>query len=314
MSRLRIAFLFPGQGEQYEGMLHLLSGHPSVASTIQEANTVLGMDSCLLDSKTALQSTVSAQLSIFIAGVACARVLEAEGATPDAVAGLSLGAFAAAVTAGVTDFAALLPVIRLRAEMMENTFPVGYGLSVILGLTFREVSGLVTACHTLNDPVYLANLNGPRQFVLAGSLRGQNEVLQRAKALGARKAEHLPVKVPSHCPLLKEVSRKLSDAISEIQFRQPRIPYVSNRNARLLRDARAILDDVVTNVEHPVYWYDAMTMLYEQGVRLFVEAPPGQSLSKLVVEAFPECRTAAFQFIPLHSLLYRIALESKSCR
>jgi len=298
--RLRIAFLFPGQGEQYEGMLHALSDHPAARSTMQEANAVLGKDSYLLDSKTALQSTVSAQLCIFIAGVAFARVMESEGAMPDAVAGLSVGAFAAAVTAGVVDFAALLPVIHLRAEMMESAFPVGYGLSVILG------------CHSANDPVYLANLNGPRQFVIAGSVRGQNQVLQKAKALGAGKAEPLPVTTPSHCPLLKGVSHKLLNAISDIQFRQPRIPYVSNRNARLLRSAQAILEDVATNVEYPVYWYDSMTILYEQGVRLFVEAPPGQSLSKLVVESLPECRALAFQLTPLRSLLYRMAQESKS--
>jgi len=310
--RLRIAFLFPGQGEQYEGMLHALSDHPAARSTMQEANAVLGKDSYLLDSKTALQSTVSAQLCIFIAGVAFARVMESEGAMPDAVAGLSVGAFAAAVTAGVVDFAALLPVIHLRAEMMESAFPVGYGLSVILGLTLSEISGLVRECHSANDPVYLANLNGPRQFVIAGSVRGQNQVLQKAKALGAGKAEPLPVTTPSHCPLLKGVSHKLLNAISDIQFRQPRIPYVSNRNARLLRSAQAILEDVATNVEYPVYWYDSMTILYEQGVRLFVEAPPGQSLSKLVVESLPECRALAFQLTPLRSLLYRMAQESKS--
>lgn len=308
---MSVAYLFPGQGTPCENILHLLPDHPVVIGTIEEANTVLGTDSYLLDGKAAVTSAVNAQLSIFIAGVASVRVLEAAGALPDAVAGLSIGAFAAAVTAGVVDFAALLPVVRLRGELMEDSFPAGYGLSVIIGLDVRQVSELVAECHTANSPVYLANLNAPRQFVIAGCLRGLDEVLENAKILGARKAEHLPVNVPSHCPLLQEASAKLLSSIAGVRLSQPRIPYVSNRHARMLRDPKAILEDVVTNIGYPVYWHDTTTLLYEHGVRLFIEALPGHSLSNLVLEAFPDCKGVPFESTPLDSLLHYMARENR---
>lgn len=266
-----VAFLFPGQGSQVSGMLHDLPDHPAVAQTLDEVSENLGQNVRQLDSTSALQSTVSVQLALLASGVAVARALIADGAAPEAVAGMSVGAFAAAVVAGVLNLADGVRLVRQRAEMMVELYPSGYGLAAIVGLNEEQVSILAQKIHSVQTPVYVANINAPRQIVIAGSNDGMNEVLEGARKRGALKAVRLDVSEPSHCPLLEPVADALKNSLQEMHLQQPKMVYMGNVTGRALRSAAAISEDFASNIAHGVRWYDATTVLEELGFRLFLE-------------------------------------------
>jgi malonate decarboxylase epsilon subunit len=304
---MSVAFLFPGQGSQVPGMLHSLPDHPDVTRTLDEASAALDRDVRDLDSAEALKSTVSVQLSLLTAGVALARALAAEGVAAEAVAGLSVGAFAAAVHSGVVSFPQAIELVQQRAEMMMALYPSGYGLAAIVGLTEGQVSALVEKAHTADTPVYVGNINAPRQIVIAGSDEGMARVLEAAVKSGARKAERLHVSVPSHCPLLEPVAAALRMTLEGMELGQPRMIYVGNVTARALRVAPAVTEDLAANIAHAVRWYDATAVLEELGCRLFLELPPGHVLSDLAREAFPEVRTLALGQSTLRGALHLAA-------
>jgi malonate decarboxylase epsilon subunit len=290
---MSVAFLFPGQGSQVPGMLHNLPDHPAIARTLDEVSESLHADVRELDSAEALQSTVSVQLALLASGVAVARALFEEGVNPEAVAGLSVGAFAAAVAANVLNLADGVRLVKERGEDMVKLYPQGYGLAAIVGLTERQVSALVEQAYTDQDPVYVGNINAPRQIVIAGSNQAIIKVLQAAQESGARKAVRLNVSEPSHCPLLEPVAKSLKTSMQAIHLQQPKMIYVGNVTGRALRSANEISEDLATNIAHGVRWYDSTTVLEELGCRLFLEMPPGHVLSELGREAFADVRTLA---------------------
>jgi malonate decarboxylase epsilon subunit len=305
---MSVAFLFPGQGSQVPGMLHNLPNHPAVARTLDEVSESLHADVRELDSAEDLQSTVSVQLALLASGVAVARALFEEGVNPEAVAGLSVGAFAAAVAANVLNLADGVRLVKERGEDMVKLYPQGYGLAAIVGLTERQVSTLVEQTYTDQDPVYVGNINAPRQIVIAGSNQAIIKVLQAAQKSGARKAVRLNVSEPSHCPLLEPVAKSLKTSMQAIHLQQPKMIYVGNVTGRALRSADDISEDLAANIAHGVRWYDATTVLEELGCRLFLEMPPGHVLSELGREAFTDVRTLA---IGETSLTYAVRLAKQ---
>jgi len=290
---MSIAFLFPGQGSQTVNMLHDLPDHPSVRSTITECSDALHTNVLEFDSEVALQSTVFLQLALLAAGVATARALEAEGVIAEAVAGLSVGAFAAAVHCGVLALADACRLVQQRAQAMSALFPTGFGLAAIVGLNEQQVSTLVAASHTPESPVFVSNINAPRQIVVAGSNAGMTKVLDAAIRTGATRAERLSVTVPSHCPLLQPVADQLHQSFRDIPFHPPSKLYVGNVTARALRTANAISQDLVDNIAHGVRWHDATVVLEELGCDLFFEMPPGQVLTNLARQSHPDIRAVA---------------------
>jgi malonate decarboxylase epsilon subunit len=288
-----VAYLFPGQGSQRPGMLHALPEHPEVAVTLQEASDILHRDAYGLDEEKVLESTIATQVAIYIAGVATARSLIAEGAEPDAVAGLSVGAYTAATVSGAIDFKDGLRLVQRRAELTAEQFPSGYGLSAIVGLDEQQVSKLVAECTTLEHPVFVGNLNAPRQIVIAGSNEGMDKVLELARQTGCKKAERLAVRIPSHCPLFEGVAQQLTDEMKNLEPHVPHAQYVTNRRARPTRVFDRIRDDIATNIAHSVRWYDSTQVLVEMGTKLFVEMHPGRVLTGLATEAFPQVRSIA---------------------
>jgi malonate decarboxylase epsilon subunit len=290
---MTIAFLFPGQGAQSEGLLHHLPQHGEVTRTIKEASDVLGVDLAALDNAEALHSTAAVQPALLIAGVATARALMAEHVQPAAVAGMSIGAFGAAVACGTLSFADALPLVRLRGELMQEAFPSGYGLAAIEGLDEVQVDGIVQRIRTAEFPVYTSNINAPRQIVVAGSAAALDAVTAQARQQGARRAERLAVSVPSHCPLLQPVADRLEQLMAGVVLRPPSIPYVSNRGGRSLYDAEAIRQDLATGVAHPVRWYDALEVMRELGANVFIEMAPGHVSTRLVAELFPDARAVS---------------------
>jgi len=275
---MSVLFTFPGQGAQKAGMLHALPPHPESDRTLAEATAALGRDVLMLDSAEALRSTVAVQLALLVAGVAMARVLAAHGAAAQMVAGLSIGAWPAAAVAGVLGFEDAVRLVELRARLMEDAYPGGYGMTAIGGLTRQQLEPLLAQ---VDGPVYLANLNAPRQLVVSGSAQGLDAVAALAIAHGATRAERLAVPVPSHCPLLDEQARALACACDQVPRNRPRITYVSSSAARALFDADRIMADLAANMARPVLWADTLRHAWERGARTALEMPSGSVLTRL---------------------------------
>jgi malonate decarboxylase epsilon subunit len=292
-------------------MLHVLPDHSEVAETLREACDVLQRDVLLLDEESTLESTIATQIALYIAGVAVARSLIAEGAQPDAVAGLSVGAYAAAAVSGAIRFQDGLLLVQKRAEMTAECFPSGYGLAAIVGLDEQKVSRLVAECTTPEHPVFVGNLNAPRQIVIAGSIEGMEKVLVLARKSGSRKAELLAVRIPSHCALFEGVANQLVQAMTNLEPRTPSAVYITNRGGRPTRSFDRIREDLATNIAHPVRWHDSTQVLVESGVSLFVEMNPGHVLSNLASEAFPEVRAIAAENTPAKYLLKLIGVSQE---
>jgi malonate decarboxylase epsilon subunit len=306
-----IAFLFPGQGAQSPGFLHALGGaapHPEIRKTIEEASDVLHLDVLALDRRDALESTVAVQIGLVVAGVAAVRALGAQGLAPDAVAGLSVGAYGAAVACEAISFSDALRLVQLRAQLMERAWPRGYGMMAVVGLSEREVEVAVEAS---DAGVYVGNLNAPRQIVVSGSDAGLERLRVQALKQGARKVERLAVSVPSHCILLEDAARELIAAASQIPFKAPAVPYIGNRGARPLRTADAIRDDLATNLRYPVRWHESTILLAELGVDMLVEMPPGRTLTQLADEALPEISKVAVEQASIASVAARIVARLK---
>jgi malonate decarboxylase epsilon subunit len=309
---MSIACLFPGQGAQTPGFLHRLPQHPAVSATLDEAAAVLGIEVMSLDNAAALASTVAVQLGVLIAGVAVMRALAHVGLEVDAAAGLSVGAFGAAVACGVLSFADALPLVKLRGECMERAYPHGYGMAAIVGLDEPQVAAVVERVGGARAQLYIAAINAPTQIVVSGADRALDAALETARRTGARRAERLAVTVPSHCPLLDPVARRLAAAMAAVEMHDPQRPYVSNRRARVVQDARGVRDDLIHNVANAVRWHDSVTVLYELDVRLFIEPPPGQVLSRLVQQAFTEARALAVEDVQLDSVVLLAQRERQS--
>jgi malonate decarboxylase epsilon subunit len=298
------AYLFPGQGAQTPGFLHRLPEHPAVKQALDEAAEALRLDVLMLDTAAALLSTRNVQLSVLIAGVAVARALSYEGMQVDAAAGLSVGAFGAAVACGALRFADALALVKIRGEYMEQAYPKGYGMVAIAGLDERQVAAILGRVGGAGAQVYLANINAPTQIVVSGADLALEAVMKLAREQGARRAESLAVSTPSHSPLLHAVSERLAAAMRTVEFQTPQASYVSNRRARVVRDAAGVREDLILNVENVVHWHDSVTVLYELGVRFFVEPPPGQVLTRLAQQAFPMARAIAAEEVPLRSIVH----------
>jgi malonate decarboxylase epsilon subunit len=309
---MSIAYLFPGQGAQTSGFLHRLPEHPAVNSTLEEAAAVLDMDVMSLDSAAALASTVAVQISLLIAGVAVMRALAHEGLEVDAAAGLSVGAFGAAVACGALRFADALPLVKLRGECMEQAYPCGYGMASITGLDEHRVAAIVDLVGGASAQLYIANINAPAQIVVSGADSALDAAVEIARRSGARRAERMAVTVPSHCRLLDAVSRRLAAAMVAIEMHDPQRPYVSNRRARVVRDAQGVRDDLIHSVANAVRWHDTVTLLYELDVRLFIEPPPGKVLSRLAQQAFTDARAIAVEDMQLDSVVLLAKRETRS--
>jgi len=286
--------VFPGQGAQRPGMLQ---GLPR--ETLSEASDVLGEDVRLLDSAQALQSTRAVQLCLLIAGVAAARQLSLP---TDYVAGLSIGAYPAAVVAGALAFSDALHLVSLRGELMQQAYPQGYGMTAIIGLDLAVVEGLLAQVHSVDTPVYLANINADNQVVIAGSDAAMKALAELAKARGAGLAKRLAVSVPSHCPLLDAPAQTLAAAFANVKLQTPKIGYLSGSRARPVIKVDALRDDLSFNMCRVVDWRGTVQSAYERGVRLQIELPPGAVLTGLARRVFEQGTVIAFDGARLDTL------------
>jgi len=286
--------VFPGQGAQQPGMLHRLP-----RETVREASEALGEDVLLLDDADALKSTRSVQMCLLIAGVAASRQL---AMTADYVAGLSIGAYPAAVVAGALSFSDALHLVSLRGELMQQAYPQGYGMTAIIGLDLATVEGLLAQVHDVDAPVYLANINADNQVVIAGSDDAMQAVAALAKDQGAGLAKRLAVSVPSHCALLEGPAKTLAQAFAKVPMNTPVLGYLSGSRARPITNIEALRDDLAFNMCRVVDWRGTVQSAYERGVRLQIELPPGAVLTGLARRVFEQGTVIAFDGARLDTL------------
>lgn len=284
---------FPGQGAQRPGMLHSLPDHPAVHETLAQTSDALGHDVLALDTADSLQSTESVQLCLLAAGVATARALMADGARPEAVAGLSIGAYAAAVVAGALAYDDAVRRVALRGRLMAHAYPQGFGMTAILGLEAPALEAIVARVRATGLPVYVANFNAPTQLVIAGADVAMARAGALAQEAGAHGVRRVAIAVPSHCPLLDDAAATLAQAFAPVTLRRPTLRLFSASAARALRDPARIAADLAANMALPVRWHETMLLARACGVRLAVEMPPGNVLTRLAGAVLPEAVACA---------------------
>lgn len=292
------AFVFPGQGSQSVGMLDAWGDHPMVLAALQEASDALGEDIAQLihnGPKEALALTTNTQPVMLVAAVACYRVWMAEtGAAPSAVAGHSLGEYSALVVADVLTLAQATPLVRLRAQAMQQAVPVGVGaMAAILGM---EASGVVAICAKVTagfgalspEVVEAVNFNDPLQTVIAGSKAAVDQACLDLKAAGAKRALPLPVSAPFHSSLMKPAAEALRQRLEALEFGVPQIPLVNNVDVAVEIDVERIRNALYRQAFAPVRWVECVQALKARGLRSVVECGPGKVLAGLVKRIDPE--------------------------
>jgi len=282
------AFVFPGQGSQSVGMLDAWGKHPAVASTLEEASAALGEDIGRLihdGPKDQLDLTTHTQPVMLAAGIACYRAWQAEtGLEPAAVAGHSLGEYSALVAAGVLTLAQAVPLVRLRAQAMQQAVPVGVGaMAAILGLDASAVrDGCAAAAAASGEVVEAVNFNDPKQTVIAGSKAGVEKGCEMLKAAGAKRALPLPVSAPFHSSLMRPAADRLREALAGLRLAAPSIAVVNNIDVAAPVDEAAIKDALVRQAFGPVRWVEVVQALRGRGLTHVFECGPGKVLAGMV--------------------------------
>ena len=294
---MKFAFVFPGQGSQSVGMLADYAAHPVVRATIDEASAALGQDLwALIDEGPveALNQTVNTQPVMLAAGVAVWRAwLAAGGGRPAVVAGHSLGEYTALVAAGALTFRDALPLVRFRAQAMQEAVPAGIGaMAAILGL---DDAGVAAACAEAaqGQMVEPVNYNAPSQVVIAGHREAVERAVAAAKARGAKRAVLLPVSAPFHSSLLKPAALRLAARLGEVHVAVPALPVLHNVDVQERPAPDDIRAALAQQAASPVRWVETIQALAARGVTHVVECGPGKVLAGLSRRIAPELASFA---------------------
>jgi len=290
-------FLFPGQGSQSVGMLDAWGDHPAVRDTLAEASAALGQDVAQLireGPKEALDLTTNTQPVMLTAGIACYRAWRAEGGLePAAVAGHSLGEYTALVAAGALALADALPLVRFRAQAMQDAVPVGAGaMAAVLGLDADAVSaGCAQAARDSGEVVEAVNFNDPKQTVIAGSKLGVDKGCEVLKAMGAKRTLPLAVSAPFHSSLMKPAAERLREKLATVTIEVPRIAIVNNIDVAAPSDAASLRDALYRQAFGPVRWVEVIQALRARGLTTLIECGPGKVLAGMVKRIDPQVAT-----------------------
>jgi len=289
---MSLAIVFPGQGSQSVGMMSGFADLPVVEKTFLEANAILGVDlwAMVRDGPAeSLNQTVNTQPVMLVAGVACWRAWRERSAPmPAWLAGHSLGEYSALVAADALRFEDALPLVRFRAQAMQEAVPEGTGgIAAILGLDDGALEGVCRDA-AQGEVLEPANLNSPGQVVIAGHRAAVERGMALAKERGAKRAVMLPMSAPSHCSLMKPAAERLRERLEQIEVRKPAIPVIHNRFVESFDDPARIRQALVEQLYNPVRWIETIRLLAGRGVTRVVECGPGKVLAGLGKRIAPD--------------------------
>ena len=282
------AFVFPGQGSQSVGMLDAWGDDAAVRHTLVEASEALGEDVAKLireGPKEQLDLTTNTQPVMLTAGIACYRAWIAKTQrVPSVVAGHSLGEYTALVAAGVLSLADALPLVRFRAQAMQEAVPVGVGaMAAILGLDSQVVrDGCIEVAAATGEVVEAVTFNDPKQTVIAGTKAGVDKACEALKAKGAKRALLLSVSAPFHSSLMRPAAERLKEKLMATDFRPPQIPVVNNVDVAVQHEPSAIRDALYRQAFGPVRWVETVQAIRARGITHIVECGPGKVLAGMV--------------------------------
>jgi [acyl-carrier-protein] S-malonyltransferase len=295
MDASKLAIVFPGQGSQSVGMMKGFADVPIVELTFREAGALVDVDYWKMATEgppEALNQTVNTQPLMLVAGIATWRAWrERGGPMPALMAGHSLGEYSALVAAGSLKFEDAVPLVRLRAQAMQEAVPEGTGgIAAILGLDDEKLAA-VCADAAQGEVLEPANLNSPGQVVIAGHRAAVERGMALAKERGAKRAVMLPMSAPSHCSLMKPAAERLRAALESIEINAPSVPVIHNRSVESYTDPALIRAALVEQLDHPVRWIEVVQALAARGATRIVECGPGKVLAGLNKRIVPavEC-------------------------
>jgi len=290
---VKLAMVFPGQGSQALGMLRGYDGLPEVDRVIAEARDALGGEFIRLIDEgpaEALNQTVNTQPAMVTAGYAAYRAWRGLGGpAPRLAAGHSLGEYTALVAAGALSFRDALPLVRFRAQAMQEAVPEGKGaMAAILGL---DEAGVRQGCAEALGEVQAVNFNAPGQVVIAGEKHAVDRAIQLCKSRGAKRAMPLPVSAPFHSALMRPAGERLKDYLARVEVAAPRLAVINNVDVKVESDPAAIKDALVRQASAPVRWMETIQRMVEQGATHIVECGPGKVLAALTRRIHPEVQS-----------------------
>ncbi|MCP4488687.1 MAG: ACP S-malonyltransferase [Gammaproteobacteria bacterium] len=282
----KLTFVFPGQGSQSVGMMADWNHNQSIVNNVyNQASEALGYDLWGLVSKgtdSELNKTEVTQPAMLCAGVATWRIIQQSGefATPQLMAGHSLGEYTALVCSQSIELSSAVKLVARRGALMQSAVAAGEGsMAAIIGLTDEDV---IRACGDVETGIVEAvNFNAPGQVVIAGNKHAVGEAMENAKSLGAKRALPLPVSVPSHCSLMQPAAEKLADELEKVTINIPTIPVIHNQNAGLASSTDEIRDLLKRQLYQPVKWVESIQKMHAQGIEHVIECGPGKVLSGL---------------------------------
>jgi [acyl-carrier-protein] S-malonyltransferase len=282
---MSIAFVFPGQGSQQVGMMDGFADHPAVRATFDEASQALGEDLWTLVREgpaEALNLTRNTQPVMLTAAIAVWRAWrEADGPLPAYLAGHSLGEYSALVAAGALAFRDAVPLVRFRAEAMQEAVAPGVGaMAAVIGADDAAVG---EACREAaqGEVVEPVNFNAPGQLVIAGAKAAVERAIAAARARGAKRAMLLPVSAPFHSSLLKPAAERLDSRLADIPIASPAIPVVHNVDVATHTAPDEIRAALARQAASPVRWTETVRWFASHGVAHVVECGPGKVLAGL---------------------------------
>lgn len=279
----KIAFLFSGQGAQYPGMVKdLYEAKDSCNQIFRTADRVLGRsisDLCFHGSQEDLNLTKNTQPCILAADLAVYSAIREEGIVPDAVAGFSLGEYAALAAAGVMTVEDTFVFVQTRADCMQAAVPEGRGAMAAVG--GLDEKGVLELCGQVKGYVEPANYNCPGQIVVSGEADAIGQIVSLSGIKGI-KAMVLPVSAPFHCKMMEAAAESMSKALEHIIFADPFCPIYMNVDALPAITAFEMKKKLITQAKSPVQWEQTIRNMYEDGITTFIELGPGKTLSGFV--------------------------------
>jgi [acyl-carrier-protein] S-malonyltransferase len=292
---MKLAMVFPGQGSQAVGMMRAYAGLPQIEETLVEASSALGEDFVnVLDEGPAdkLSLTVNTQPAMVTAGSAAFRAWRALGGPmPEMVAGHSLGEYTALVCAQAISFAECLPLVRFRAQSMQQAVPEGQG--AMAAILMLDDDAVRAACAQAGGVVQAVNFNAPGQVVIAGEKAAVERAMEACKAKGAKRAMLLPVSAPFHSTLMRPAADKLKSYLERVALAQPKVAVVNNVDVAIEGQPEKIKQALVRQAASPVRWVETIQKMVDAGVTHIVECGPGKALAGMTKRIAPGVKSLA---------------------